>query len=167
MKLSLRTLAAAFVLLLAQAGGFGPNSSSPVGPTGSFASKIIVPAAGANANAIVPPGKKWRLISAEIVVTTDANIATRTMKIFVSDGVNSLQNSASAVTQAASIASVIYVFAPTPVPSPSGTAVGSQLVFAYSPQNSLGPGFTFGTILTNIQVGDTISLRLNVEEYND
>jgi hypothetical protein len=143
---------------------------NPYGNIGSFASKKVTGASGANAVLTVPAGKKWVLYNVFISLTTSATAGNRGLNLEINDTGNAvgffqaLASPTTAVTQGPSL-SQNYQF------SPAGTyyqtaVLGGNFLFPLSIFN-LGPSFTIQTVVTNIQAGDVAVLLAEVIEVSD
>jgi len=119
------------------------------------------PAAGVEITQAVPTGVLWRLSSLSFVLTTDATVSNRQVRLVLDDGANIFARIPAPAVQPASIA-VRYTFGD----GLANFSAGDDAV-APTPSGLLLPvGFRFRTLTTNLQAGDNFGQpQFNVEEW--
>jgi hypothetical protein len=144
---------------------------NPFGNIGSFTSKSVSGASGANAVLTVPAGKKWLVKSGSAQLVTSASAGNRNMYIIARDAATNnlfqttaLASSTTNVNQTASTTGV-YNFAPA-VGFPQTALLNTNYIMAF-PEIALGPSFTMGTSIVGIVAGDVVTLSINLIEISD
>jgi hypothetical protein len=122
------------------------------------------PAAGVNLSETVPTNARWRLLSLNLTMTTDATVANRNMRIFYDDGVTTFFATESLTLQTAS-QSRRYVIAAFG----NGQAVTIDTIhLAAPPDIELLAGYRVRSSVANFQVEDNINeFAMLVEEWLD
>lgn len=120
------------------------------------------PPVNTNISETVPTGARWKLLSMQFTLITDANAADRLVQVVLTDGSNILQRLNNQTLQTANqtvlqtlglgIGEVIELSGVEVIPAPG--------------QILLGAGFVISTVTFNIQAGDNYSApQLLVEEW--
>lgn len=115
-------------------------------------SRIVVPvaspAAGSDWSLVVPSGHVYRLLAVAAQLVTSAVVATRSVRLNVSDGVRTFLSVPPGATQAASLTR-LYSWLPSVGFGAFGLAIGSNL-----PDLDLAAGWSIGTTTEAVDVGD-------------
>lgn len=122
------------------------------------------PAAGVEVADNVPAGEIWELISVRFVLVTDATVANREVRLFISDGSNNIFRSGTGVLQVASL--TINYFAAAFGFRGALDNAGLELAIPIPPGLILLPAYVLGTATFNLQAGDDFSFPLyNVRQH--
>lgn len=142
----------------------GVLRSSLEGPGWVRAIASTDPAAGVEISETVPTGARWRPLSLDAPLVTDATVANRDAVLTIDDGANILAESATAANQAASLTRR-YSFM---VNTSRGAAATAALIQGNMPELLMAAGFRIRTVTTNLQAGDNWGAPfLLVEEWLD
>lgn len=123
------------------------------------------PAAAVEVSEACPANARWRLLSAYLVLTTDANVANRTVNIVITDGASTYQQYAAGAVQTASLGYNYIIAAGYPI---KDTAIDARAFMRIPIPNDviLFQGWTLDTVIDGKQAGDDWStVRLVVEEW--
>lgn len=120
------------------------------------------PAAGVEVSETVPTGARWRFVSADVTLVSDATVANRTVRFVFDDGTTVYFKCAYATAQTAT-QTLEYVLAAGG--SDYGTRAAVQMTSA-SVGSYLLAGHRIRTVSNNLQAGDNYGApQLNVEEW--
>ena len=121
------------------------------------------PAADTEILEAVSPRRRWRLLSLNFSLVTDANVADRYVYLYIKDPTNLLVALAPVNTQAADLTYTYYF---TNLPAAEIKIVTN--IYRPLPPLTLPAGYTIGTITSSRQAGDNYSApQLLVEEWID
>lgn len=123
---------------------------------------VANPAAGANWSVTVPTNARWLVRGITFTLTTSATVATRTVEVNLTDGVNQLQVFPAFNTQAASLGFRYNANSTTA----NVTTDTTQIQIPIYADLRMVAGWVLSTTTVNIQVGDQYSgIRLTLEEW--
>lgn len=138
-------------------------SSSSSSSSAVVFKNVNTSAIGTNPVLTVPAGKRWLVKLIRLQLTTSATVATRTVQIAANNGANNVMFAQAGASQAASL-SQGYTFAPS---LPNGAAfIGGNITTGF-PELALDDGYVITTTVVNLQVGDTIAINTDVEEFTN
>lgn len=146
--------------------GSGSLRTNPYGPSGSFKVYTIGATAGnVIAQISVPAGKKWIVVSAQVLLTTNGTAGNRTPQMFASDSSSNFVAGAQAgTTQPASTANCTYTFAPS-LPTSAGALGGGGAATIGFPTVYLPAAGLLWFLIAGGLAGDSFTVRgINVIE---
>ena len=113
------------------------------------------PAPGAEISETVPAGARWQLLAFRAQLVTDANVASRVIRLLVDDGANILAHTSTNVGQATALT---YTYGWVQGPMTGAVGQVNALLFGLPNLLLLGAGWRIRTSTASIQVGDQFSL---------
>ena len=141
---------------------------NPAAQTGSFASKVNVASAGADATVTVPAGKKWIVRGLKVNLAASSQAATRQVRLVAFDAAsNAIFFKVPPGTQILSTSVAYYLYSGLTDDAGGALANNSSHSYSFPAALVLGPGCTINTAVSSIQSSDVVTLIAMVEEYND
>ena len=141
---------------------------NPAAQTGSFASKVNVASAGADATVTVPAGKKWIVRGLKVNLAASSQTATRQVRLVAFDAAsNAIFFKVPPGTQILSTSVAYYLYSGLTDDAGGALANNSSHSYSFPAALVLGPGCTINTAVSSIQSSDVVTLIAMVEEYND